>query len=376
MSIRVSTSSLISGAVVVGDPGHGVLGSEVPTTGDHGGGIASTWLAPEALAKEVRVLITSWPETGTLFVHEDTSFEYDGPSTSFSAQLYVTGEPIGSPQPITLTIGDEVTTGEADGALDTVTLQAGTGAAAGAVSANVLGTLAAATAVALLGLAEGTTEAGGFASGPVGTVFLVAVSGAASVEGDAEASSNLDPVGLSAAEAYAASGLSSTAFGYPTLVGLSSPNADITSSVFVAAQIKHLTIYRASGQASAPTGPATPLPPMYEVVYRGSGYVSVTKDVGESYLLSLDIQHLTQNPGVVEVTCNRNPKSPRRGSTDPQDMLLGSPTIESGSIRQRISGGDPDAKYVIQASVTDSVTGEVLVETWLLRVERKLNNPQ
>lgn len=110
MSIRVATSSLIAGAVVVGDPGLGVLGSEVPTTGEHGGGIAATWLATEDLTKEVRVLITSWPATGTLFVYEDTSFEYDGESTTFEAQLYTDGVAVGSPQTVTLSIGgDEVT---------------------------------------------------------------------------------------------------------------------------------------------------------------------------------------------------------------------------------------------------------------------------
>lgn len=105
MSIRVATSSLISGAVVVGDPGLGVLGSDVPTMGEHGGGIAATWLATEDLTKEVRVLITSWPATGTLFVYEDTSFEYDGESTTFEAQLYLDGVAVGSPQLVTLTIG-------------------------------------------------------------------------------------------------------------------------------------------------------------------------------------------------------------------------------------------------------------------------------
>ena len=79
MSIRVDSSSLIAGAVVVGDPGLGVLAELVPSTGEHGPGIASTWLGPAEAGKEVRVLITQWPEVGPLFVWEDTSFEYNGP---------------------------------------------------------------------------------------------------------------------------------------------------------------------------------------------------------------------------------------------------------------------------------------------------------
>lgn len=121
MSIRVASSSLISGAVVVGDPGLGVLGSEVPATGEHGGGIAATWLATEDLTKEVRVLITSWPATGTLFVYEDTSFEYDGESTTFEAQLYLDGVAVGSPQPVTLTIGADPVTLAPGGAVISVT---------------------------------------------------------------------------------------------------------------------------------------------------------------------------------------------------------------------------------------------------------------
>lgn len=35
MSVRVDSSSLITGAVVVGDPGLGVLAEAVPSTGEH-----------------------------------------------------------------------------------------------------------------------------------------------------------------------------------------------------------------------------------------------------------------------------------------------------------------------------------------------------
>lgn len=105
MSIRVDSSPLIAGAVVVGVPGLGVLAENVPTTGEHGGGIAAKWLGPEDAGKEVRVLVTSWPAVGSLFVFEDTSFDYDGESTSFSAQLYLDDVAVGTPQPVTIAVG-------------------------------------------------------------------------------------------------------------------------------------------------------------------------------------------------------------------------------------------------------------------------------
>ena len=108
MSVRVDSSSLITGAVVVGDPGLGVLAELVPSTGEHGPGIASTWLGPAEAGKEVRVLITQWPEVGSLFVWEDTSFEYNGPGGIAYAQLYVEGLPVDTPQPVTMMVGVQV----------------------------------------------------------------------------------------------------------------------------------------------------------------------------------------------------------------------------------------------------------------------------
>ena len=105
MSIRVDSSPLIAGAVVVGAPGLGVLAESVPSTGEHGPGIASTWLGPAEAGKEVRVLITQWPEVGSLFVWEDTSFEYNGPGGTAYAQLYVEGQPVDTPKPVTMTVG-------------------------------------------------------------------------------------------------------------------------------------------------------------------------------------------------------------------------------------------------------------------------------
>ena len=105
MSIRVDTSPLISGAVVVGVPGLGALAEHVPSTGEHGGGFLYASLAfPDDNGKEVRGFITRWPTLGTLVAYEDSSFEYDGPSDTFAFQMYVDGVAVGTPQTVTLVI--------------------------------------------------------------------------------------------------------------------------------------------------------------------------------------------------------------------------------------------------------------------------------
>ena len=106
MSIRIDTSPLISGAVVVGVPGLGVLAEHVPSTGEHGGGFLYDSLAfPDDNGKEVRGFITRWPTLGTLVAYEDSSFEYTGPDDSFEFQMYVDGLPVDDPQTVTLVIG-------------------------------------------------------------------------------------------------------------------------------------------------------------------------------------------------------------------------------------------------------------------------------
>ena len=109
MSIRVDSSPLITGAVVVGVPGLGVLAEAVPSTGEHGAGYLYPSLEfPADAGKEVRGLITTWPTLGTLKAFEDSSFEYDGPTDSFAFQMYVDGVAVGTPQAVTVTVGAQV----------------------------------------------------------------------------------------------------------------------------------------------------------------------------------------------------------------------------------------------------------------------------
>ena len=118
MSIRVDSSSLIAGSVVVGVPGLGVLAESVPSTGEHGAGYLYDSLEfPADAGKEVRGLITTWPTLGTLTAFEDSSFEYDGPSDTFAFQMYVDGVATGTPQPVTMTVGAQVSSVASDLAL-------------------------------------------------------------------------------------------------------------------------------------------------------------------------------------------------------------------------------------------------------------------
>lgn len=117
-SIRVDTSSLIPGAVVVSNSaGFGVLAQDVPASGANGPGIAYSSLSfPADTGKEVRIALTSWPTSGTLIIYEDTSFEYDGPSFSTTYQLYLDGVAVGSPQAFSVDLPNtavEVTPGKA-----------------------------------------------------------------------------------------------------------------------------------------------------------------------------------------------------------------------------------------------------------------------
>lgn len=105
MSIRVDSTPWIAGAVVVGDPGLGVSAEAIPSTGENGAGIAYSSLSfPADTGKEVRVVLTSWPSSGTLILYEDTSFEYDGPSFSTNYQLYLDGVAVGTPQVFSVNI--------------------------------------------------------------------------------------------------------------------------------------------------------------------------------------------------------------------------------------------------------------------------------
>ena len=109
MSLRVSASSLITGALVCGNRGLGVLGSAVPGSGDAGPGYLYNDLSlPADASKEVCGRITTWPSAGSLYAYEDSSFDFSGApdgNYTFQYQLYVDGAATGSPATVTMYIG-------------------------------------------------------------------------------------------------------------------------------------------------------------------------------------------------------------------------------------------------------------------------------
>lgn len=118
MSLRVDSSSLIAGALVCGNRGLGVLGSEVPASGDNGPGYLYNDLSlPADAGKEVRGLIVTPPAAGTFLAYEDSSFEFYGADPgaySFTYRLFVDGADLGTAD-VELRVG--TVTHEASGAI-------------------------------------------------------------------------------------------------------------------------------------------------------------------------------------------------------------------------------------------------------------------
>lgn len=204
MSLRIDTAEWISGSLLIGETGLGVLGSDIPSAGDNGAGYAYNDLSlPADASKEICGRITNWPSSGTLFAYEDTSFEFSGAPDgvySFQYQLYVDGVSTGSPQTVTLTVG--VSNGASTGSpaavsISSITASAvgttvGNGVASGtpsvlyisAVSAIGIGTSVgngvgigspnAVTVSFVTASALGTTQSNGLASGSPSSLSIVA----------------------------------------------------------------------------------------------------------------------------------------------------------------------------------------------------------
>lgn len=108
-SLRIDVTSLYSNSLIIGNVGLGVLGSDIPASGQNGPSfLYPTLNLPADNNKEIRAAILTWPTAGTLFVYEDGSFSFvnapDG-SYNFTYQLYVDGVSTGSPSTVTLNVG-------------------------------------------------------------------------------------------------------------------------------------------------------------------------------------------------------------------------------------------------------------------------------
>lgn len=116
MSLRIDSAELISGAYVIGDTGLGVLGSEVPSTGEHGPSyLYNDLVLPDDAGKEIRGLIVTPPSAGTFFAYEDGSFSLVGApdgTYTFTYRLFVDGADLGTAT-ATIIIGVEGLSGTA-----------------------------------------------------------------------------------------------------------------------------------------------------------------------------------------------------------------------------------------------------------------------
>ena len=128
MSIRVDTASLISGALVCGGRGLGVLPADIPSTGDDGASILYNDIESGDEAKEFRALILTVPSGGAVFFYEDGSFIASGFADgehSGTYRLFVDGADLGTAT-YTFTVGASGTavTGTLAATLDGVTMVA------------------------------------------------------------------------------------------------------------------------------------------------------------------------------------------------------------------------------------------------------------
>jgi hypothetical protein len=199
MSVRVDTSSLIAGACVVGNRGLGVLGSAVPSTGEHGAGyLYNDLVLPADADKEVRGLITVAPVgLDSFFAFEDSSFEAAGNDGiyGFTYRLFVDGVDQGTAD-VTINIGGTTTTPAAGVA--TVSAIGGSRAATAASSA------AGAASVSVVGLA--------LASGaPVPAAGVATVSAVGSSQADGATRTPTPADGVAVVSAVGAS-LAAAAF--------------------------------------------------------------------------------------------------------------------------------------------------------------------
>lgn len=115
MSLRIDATEWISGALLIGEAGLGVLGSVISANseaaiaaGSRAGYLYSGLTLPNDANKEVCGRITSWPTAGILTAYEDGSFSFTGAaddSYSFTYQLYEDGVAKGVPATVALLVG-------------------------------------------------------------------------------------------------------------------------------------------------------------------------------------------------------------------------------------------------------------------------------
>lgn len=126
MSLRIDTTDLIAGSLVIGNTGLGVLGASIPTTGGFGASVFANDMDPGDEAKEFRALLVSTPTLppgASFFMHEDGSVELsnitDG-TYSFTYRLFVDGVDLGL-STATIVVGSQQVTLNIAGCVQTNT---------------------------------------------------------------------------------------------------------------------------------------------------------------------------------------------------------------------------------------------------------------
>ena len=103
MSLRIDSTEWLSGSLLIGGTGLGVLAENIPSTGGSGGSYLYNDLSlPADNGKEIYGRIVRWPTSGTLFAYEDGRFHNLGPTDSFAYQLAVDGVDVGPETAVSL----------------------------------------------------------------------------------------------------------------------------------------------------------------------------------------------------------------------------------------------------------------------------------
>ena len=108
MSLRLDSTEWISGALLIGETGLGVLGSAIPSGGTDGASYLYNDLTlPADAGKEIAGRIITPPSGGVFFAYEDGSFTFTGAdgSYSFTYQLYVDGVATGPVTAASIEVG-------------------------------------------------------------------------------------------------------------------------------------------------------------------------------------------------------------------------------------------------------------------------------
>lgn len=149
-------SALSGGWLTSAYPGLGILGSDIPTTGDNGGSpVLNDGISP---TKEYRWALVTPPASGTITFYEDLTFEFSGAANGIHSATYRLWE-------------DGVDQGTA-----TITLQVGPSYTTISVTlANSVGAIASVPAPRTVILATTGNTVGSLGSGPSGAPAITTI---------------------------------------------------------------------------------------------------------------------------------------------------------------------------------------------------------